>query len=99
MKKLFTVILMVVFIGCAMPKSQVISTDERPKISIQGAPQGTILYVDDLSMGDANQYNGVDQVLSLESGTHIVEIRSIDGSIIYQEKVFLGSELKKIRVK
>ena len=80
--------------GCTYPKTEVKAVDERPTLAIQGAPADAVLYVDGLAMGPATQYDGKEQVLLLEEGTHLIEIKR-GGSVLYSEKAFLGSGATK----
>lgn len=84
--------------GCAYPTSGVRVLDKRPSIVIQNAPKDAILIVDGLNMGLANNYDGQDSALLIESGTHKIEVMN-HGMPILSEQVFLGSgELKTFRV-
>ena len=75
--------------GCAYPTSTVRAIDERPAIAIAGASSGTILVVDGIQMGQAREFDGDPKVLTLEPGTHNVELLR-NGTVVYSEKVFLG---------
>ena len=93
---LFSIILLVS--GCAYPTSGVRVLDKRPSIAIQNAPKDAILMVDGVNMGLANNYDGQDRALLVESGTHKIEVMN-HGMPILSEQVFLGSgELKTFRV-
>ncbi len=80
--------------GCTYPKTEVKTVEERPTLAIQGAPENAVLYVDGLSMGPAAQYDGRGQVLLLEVGTHLIEIKQ-GSSLLYSEKAFLGAGATK----
>jgi len=81
-----------------MPATTVKTVDTRPSISITGAPLDSILYVDGISMGNAIQYNGHPNILIIEPGTHKILIK--DGNdVIYQQTIFVESELKNIILK
>ena len=98
MKTILLSIFIFVFVGCSLPKTTVRTVDERPSIMVQGAPKESILFVDGLSMGKAKQYSGDPEVLILETGTHDVKIVE-NGSVIFEQRVFLGSSLKTIKVR
>ncbi len=83
--------LLVAAAGCVYPASQVRSSDERPQISFSGAPAASILYVDGLTMGEPKTLEDANQTLLLEPGTHKIEVRASDGSVLLSETVFLGS--------
>lgn len=97
-KTLCTAVLLMLFVGCSMPATTVKTMDTRPSISITGAPSGSILFVDGISMGIAGQYDGHPTILIIEPGTHRIEIRDNAG-VIYQQTIFVESELKNIVVK
>jgi len=84
--------------GCSMPTTTVKTVDSRPSISITGAPKGSVLFVDGISMGIADKFDGHPNILSIEPGTHNIEIRN-DKGVIYQQTIFVESELKNIVVK
>ena len=83
--------------GCRYPDPTTIEqTDSRPAIGISGAPRESVLYVDGLRMGMASQYDGTEQVLLIESGKHLIEVRTADGTVIHSETVFLNSSATKV---
>lgn len=91
-------ICVVLFSGCMLPHSQVKSGTQRPSVAIIGAPVGSILRVDGLLMGDATQYDGQQQVLTVEEGLHTVAVEK-DGSVLHSEKIYAaGGEIKKVEV-
>lgn len=90
-----SIIILTFFIGCALPSSVVKTTDTRPRISISGAPEKALLYVDGINMGNTSQYDGHPDVLILQPGTHRIQVYS-NNEAIYDKKVFIESELKNI---
>jgi hypothetical protein len=80
--------------ACSGPISAVRVPDTRPAIAIQGAAADAILYVDGLSMGAAQQFDGRTQVLLLEPGPHKVEVIS-RGKRVLSEQIFLGGQETK----
>lgn len=100
MKNLFIgalVLLATLIQGCRYPDPDTIEqTDSRPAIGISGAPEESILYVDGLRMGMAGQYDGTEQVLLIERGNHLIEVKAADGTVILSESVFLGSSTTKV---
>jgi hypothetical protein len=83
--------------GCAMPQTTVRTTDTRPSLVVTGAPAGALLYVDGEAAGPTDDGAGPVAV-RVEPGTHQVEVRDSAGALIYQQKVFVESELKTIQV-
>ena len=100
MKSLCTaalVLLAILIQGCRYPDPATIEqTDSRPAIGISGATEGSVLYVDGLRMGMAGQYDGTEQVLLIESGKHLIEVKAADGTVILSETVFLSSSATKV---
>ena len=86
---IITLMALVLVSACSYPTTEVRITDNRPAIAIKGASEDALLYVDGLSMGLAQQFDGHAQVLLLEPGTHKIEVIS-QGKVFLSEKVFLG---------
>jgi uncharacterized lipoprotein YajG len=84
--------------GCAMPQTVVRTVDNRPSIAVQGAPRGTVLFVDGQGVGEAAAFDGDPTVLRVEPGTHEVDVRDAAGNVLFRQKVFVESELKTIQV-
>ncbi len=83
--------------GCSYPDAaQIEQKDNRPAIGISGAPSGAMLYVDGLEMGLANQWDGKKTVLLVESGTHLVEVKSASGKVLHSETIFLSGSTTKV---
>lgn len=90
MKKIiFISFLLIVIAGCAYPNRQVQTLDDRPSLTVVGAPPNAILYVDGLEIGPAHKYDGKPDVLSLNPGTHSVQIRN-GTDVLRALEVFLG---------
>jgi hypothetical protein len=92
------IVLLGFVVGCTMPATIVKTSDIRPGISISGAPANSLLYVDGINMGDASQYNGHPNILTVESGTHKVVIIN-DNKVVFEKTVFVESELRNIIVR
>ena len=83
--------------GCTYPEpAQIEQQAKRPSIGVRGAPESASLYVDGLEMGLANQYDGTEHVLLIESGKHLVEVKSADGKVILSETLFLSNSTTQI---
>src|SRR5512140_1647052 len=89
---------LLVVAACSMPNTTVRTTDTRPGIAIDGAPDGAILFVDGQQIGEANKYDGQPNVLVVEPGTHTVVVRGSDGAPLFDRKIYVESELKTIKV-
>ena len=83
--------------GCSYPgAAKIEQKDSRPAIGVSGAPEGATLYVDGLRMGMASQYNGAKNVLLVENGKHLVEVKAADGKVLLSETLFLSGSTTKI---
>ncbi len=95
---LMAALLLVMGLGCAEPRTHTRVVDGRPKILVKDAPKGAVLYVDGVSMGQADTYQGDPGVLLLEPGTHLVEIKAAE-RLLFSQRIFLGGgELRTIAV-
>jgi hypothetical protein len=93
------IIVLFLAVGCAprYPVTKVNTVDSRPTLSFVNAPEGAIVLVDNLKMGDAAQYTGKPKVLVIEPGTHeIVLIQN--GNEVYRQTIFVESEHKVITI-
>ena len=83
--------------GCSYPDvAKIEQKDSRPAIGVSGALEGATLYVDGLKMGMASQYDGEENVLLVESGKHLIEVKTADGKVLLSETLFLSSSTTKI---
>ncbi len=82
-------VLPLLLLACAEPISNTRTVDDRPRILVQGAPEGAILYIDGKSMGPASSYAGNPGVLQVEPGTHIMEVK-VGETLLLSQKVFMG---------
>lgn len=101
MKSLYAVLLLVVLAtlvqGCSYPApAKIEQKDSRPSIGVSGAPPRALLYVDGLRMGLARQYNGKESVLLIESGKHLIEVKSASGDVLLSETIFLSNSTTKV---
>jgi len=97
-KYLVMLVALLLLAACSMPTTTVRTTDTRPGIAIDGAPDGAILYVDGQRVGEANKYDGQPNVLVVEPGTHTVVVKGADGAPLIDRKIYVESELKTIKV-
>lgn len=97
--KIRVVLLLAVFLfACAMPSTSVRTTDTRPGLAFEGAPEGATVYVDGLAMGEAAKYDGNPGILLVEPGTHRVSVTAPDGSVLLDRSVYVESEIKTLKV-
>ena len=98
MRKSLAIFLMVFLAACSMPSTVVKTPDTRPGIAFEGAPEGAVLFLDGIRTGLASQYDGQPNILRVEPGTHLVTVKGADGAILLEQKVFVESELKTLKV-
>ncbi|OGO25240.1 MAG: hypothetical protein A2W33_06415 [Chloroflexi bacterium RBG_16_52_11] len=98
MKTSLIVLLGLVLCSCAMPSTTVRTTDTRPSLAFEGAPEGAKVYLDGLLMGEAEKYDGQPGILVVEPGTHLIVVKGRDGSVLLEQKVYMESEIKTIKV-
>ena len=98
MRTSLAVFLMVFLAACSMPSTVVKTPDTRPSLAFEGAPEGAVLFLDGVRTGPANQYDGQPNILLVEPGTHRVTITGADGAVLLEQKVFVESELKTLKV-
>lgn len=93
------VLLLAVFLSaCAMPSTVVRTTDTRPGLAFEGAPDDATVYVDGLAMGEAVTYDGKPGFLRVEAGTHRVSVRARDGAVLLDRDVYVESGFKTLKV-
>lgn len=97
-KFLVALVTLLALAACSMPNTTVRTTDTRPGIAIDGAPDGAVLYVDGQQIGEAGKYDGQPNVLLVEPGTHTVVVKGADGAPLFDRKIYVESELKTIKV-
>lgn len=99
MKTLVTsAMLLIAALGCVEPRTNTQTVDGRPKVLVKDAPKGAVLYVDGVSMGQADSYRGDPGVLLLDPGTHLIEVKAADRLLFSQRIFFGGGELRTITV-
>ncbi len=91
-------LLLALLAACPMPQTVVRTVDTRPSLAVVGAPPGSVLFVDGQRVGDAGAYGGQPNVLTVEPGSHDVEVRDAAGAVVYRQRIFVESELKTIQV-
>jgi hypothetical protein len=90
MKSIMATALVVILSACALPNTNVRVGSVRPALTVKGAPDSSVLYVDGISAGVAAQFDGVNKVLNLEEGSHRVEIR-IGEQVLYKATIYISS--------
>lgn len=99
MRRMLVLFLLLSAAACAMPSTVVRTPDTRPSLAVEGAPAGAILFIDGVTVGEANRLDGQPNVLLVEPGTHTVTVKGADGAELLEQKIFVESELKTIKVR
>lgn len=96
--RMVSILVLFLGVGCQEPRTSTSVPESRPRILIQQAPQGSVVFVDGKEVGQAKDYNGNPGVLLMEAGTHLVEVRLGD-QVLISQRVFLGGgELRTISI-
>lgn len=85
------VLLALVLAGCSYPQTRVETVDTRPTIAVANAPSGSLLAVNGVVIGPAQDFDGKPKTLRLTKGMHRIEIRSNE-IVVYRETVFLAND-------
>jgi len=95
LKSVLFVCLVIVFVGCSYPVSNVNQGGERPALVIKGANASAQLYLDGLLIGSAAKYNGKPKKLLVETGAH--KLRVVDnGEVIHEQSILVTQGETKI---
>ena len=98
MKTSIAVLLALLLSACALPQTTVRTGSTQPSLVVQGAPSNAVLFVDGLSMGPAQQFDGNPKVLAVLEGVHTLEVHQ-GSAVIFQEKaLFSNGETHPIKL-
>jgi hypothetical protein len=96
--RLSALVLALLVLGCSVPVTVVQTVDDRPRLLVEGAPEGALLLIDGKLAGPVLAFSGNPGVLPVEAGTHLVEVKAGE-KVVYSQKVFFGGgEQRKIVV-
>lgn len=72
--------------GCVnTPTQKVQVVDNRPFIMFSAAQRGDVVVLNGIEMGDATEFSAGETGLRIESGTHRLQIRRADETILNQK--------------
>ena len=92
LRRVVVVVALVALVGCIRyPSSRTDITDERPSVAFSGAPKGSVVFVDGQAMGPATQYGGGENVLLVEPGNHLIQVR-LGGRVLLTRRVFFAGQ-------
>ncbi len=99
MKKAVFVSLVLVFIllGCGTPREATIGVGNEGALKILCNPSDAEVFIDGVSMGETNRYDGKPGYIKLSSGTHKIEIKK-EGYAPYSRDVYASHSLQTIEV-
>jgi hypothetical protein len=98
LKASIAVLLALALSACALPQTTVRTGALQPGLIVQGAPSGAVLYVDGLSMGYAQQFDGNPKVLAVLEGVHTLEIHQGTTVIFHDKALFSNGETHPIKL-
>jgi len=92
LRNVLVVVALVALAGCSIryPSSRTDIPDARPSIAFSGAPEGSVVFVDGQAMGPAALYDGQENVLLVEPGNHLIQVRIGDRVLLTQRVFFSG---------
>ena len=85
------------FFGCGTPKEVTVGKGNEGLLMILCKPSDAEVFVNGVSMGEANRFDGKPGYIMLESGTHKIEIKK-EGYAPYFREVFSSRSLQTIDV-
>jgi hypothetical protein len=94
---LLFVVLVLVGLGCGTPKEATLGVGNEGTLRILCEPSDAKVFVDGVSMGEANRYDGKPGYIKLSSGTHKIEIKK-EGYDPYIREVYASQSLQTIEV-
>ncbi|MGI4814831.1 MAG: lipoprotein [Janthinobacterium lividum] len=80
----FAVLLTVALTGCVLPTTRIVTGSARPTLRLIGSPKGSELLLDGRNIGAADAFDGVQGVLAIEEGPHVVEVRNANVLLVKQ---------------
>ena len=89
MRALSLAVVLALTLGCAYGGGATRSVDDAPTVSVTGAPEGAILYVDGVEFGLASRFTASTPV-EVIPGVHLIEIR-LGTSVLHSEKIYSGT--------
>jgi uncharacterized lipoprotein YmbA len=98
LKASIAVLLALALSACALPQTTVRTGALQPGLIVQGAPSNSVLYVDGLSMGYAQQFDGKPKVLAVIEGVHTLEIHQGTTVIFHDKALFSNGETHPIKL-
>jgi hypothetical protein len=92
--KTFIILAVTMLSACSWFHSKARAPDPS-RFVVTGAPQGSIVFVDDVQQGQAAESNVQPQLVDTVPGQHKVEIRFGD-SVVYRENIYINRGEKRV---
>ncbi|MBF0433547.1 MAG: PEGA domain-containing protein [Fibrobacteria bacterium] len=89
MKILMSFSLIVFFLSCAAPRTNVVTDDQSGTVVLKGTPGYAEVYVNGKLVGKARDFDGKMSVIKLVPGTHTITLKA-DGYKEYSKKIYLS---------
>jgi len=99
MRKSILLLLITIFVmlGCGTPREATIGIGNEGALRIVCNPGNAEVFVDGVSMGEVNRYDGKPGYIKLSSGTHKIEIKK-EGYAPYTREVYSSKSLQTIEM-
>lgn len=75
--------------GCGWLGLRKAHSPDPTQIVVTGAPKGSLVFVDDVQIGQPTVSNNRPQTLEVTAGAHKVEIR-VGAALVYREDTYVG---------
>ena len=100
LRQVLVVLVLVALVGCSIryPSGRTDIPDERSSIAFSGAPEGSVVFVDGQAMGPAAQFEGGVNVLLVEPGNHVIQVRLGDQIFLTRRIFFSGQATRTLVV-
>lgn len=92
MKQFIIALVLVAVVGGCKTTTTLRSVDDSAQVIVVNAPDDAKLYIDGSLMGNASDYRKAKNALMVESGTHLIEVKS-GTQTLYTGKQFLGPSM------
>ncbi|NVJ91981.1 MAG: hypothetical protein HWE34_10010 [Methylocystaceae bacterium] len=90
MVKILALFSLILVTACTYPHTKTETVDNPATLVFTGASPDAMVYLNDLMIGPAHDYNGDPDSLIVPRGTHMLEIRE-NGTTILTEKIFVSN--------
>jgi hypothetical protein len=82
-------IVLVCLSGCSWFHKGKAPAPDRPELIVTGIPAGTLVFVDGVQAGEAQEASNRSRIIEVTPGEHTVEVRRGD-TVAYRESTYVG---------